>query len=270
MSCSGHTVGFTYMEKEIELRTIVIKVGGSTIGAHDTLPRDCASLQAQGHRLVIVHGGGSTVSEWLARLQIGTEFAEGLRTTPKESLEVVIAVLGGLVNKILVQQFLTAGAQAVGLSGVDGGIVISEMNQRGLGFVGEKPLCNPDPLLPLLDAGIIPIVAPIGLTPDNHTLININADTVAGAVAVALGASEILFMTDVPGVQDEQGEIIEDLDADTAIALQKSGILKNGMLPKVAACQTAAASGVQSRIIDGRVSGAILMALNGTNGTVVT
>ena len=146
-------------------RPVVVKIGGSTLGSQDTPVGDCASAQAEGDRLIVVHGGGSTVSAWLERMHVPSDFVDGLRKTTAESREVVVAVLSGLVNKTLVQQFEAAGARAVGLSGADGGLVWSELNQRGLGFAGEVSQCDAGPLMTLLAAGLMPVIAPIGLTP---------------------------------------------------------------------------------------------------------
>jgi acetylglutamate kinase len=250
-------------------RPVVVKIGGSTLGSHDTLIRDCASLQAEGRRLIVVHGGGATVSAWLERMQVPSEFVDGLRKTTAESRDVVVAVLGGLVNKTLVQQFEAAGIRAMGLSGADGGIVRSEMNQRGLGFVGEAPQCEAGPLRAFLDQGMMPVIAPIGLTPEGDALLNINADAVAGAVAVAIEASDIVFLTDVAGVQDGEGVLIDCLDGSRASTMRETGTLSGGMLPKVAACQVASAAGARARIVDGRVAGALPAALSGRGGTVV-
>ncbi len=250
-------------------RPIVIKIGGSTLGAHDTSLRDCVELYQQGRRVVLVHGGGAIVSEWLARPGTPSEFVGGLRKTTEESREVVVAVLAGLINKSLVQQLAALGVRAVGLSGADGGMVQSPMNEQGLGFVGDAPVCDPRALRAVLAAGFLPIVAPIGLTPDGSALLNINADSVAGAIAAAAEAEQLIILSDVPGILDGRGTLIEELDGKQADQLCAEGTIDGGMLPKVAACQAAAAAGAEARIVDGRVTGAIPAALAGELGTRV-
>lgn len=250
-------------------RPIVIKIGGSTLGAHDTSLRDCAALHREGRRVVLVHGGGATVSDWLARMQIASEFIDGLRKTTEETREVVVAVLAGLVNKQLVQQFAALGVSAVGLCGADAGLIRSPINERGLGYVGDAPRCDPTVLTVLLKAGLLPVVAPIGLSPDGEALLNINADSAAGAIAAALEAEEILFLTDVPGILDAEGGVVGELNGDRIAALRADGTIGGGMLPKVEACQSAAARGTRARIIDGRARGAVMAALDGSIGTLV-
>ena len=252
-----------------EIRPIVVKIGGSTLGAHDTSLADCASLHAQGEAIVVVHGGGATVSSWLERLQVPSEFVDGLRKTTEASREVVVAVLAGLVNKQLVQQLSALGVRAVGLSGVDGATLRSAMNSRGLGFVGETPVCDPSTLRALLAEGALPVVAPIGLSTDAGDLININADTAAGAISEALHARHLIFLTDVAGILDEGESVLPALDGAQADGLRESGTLSGGMLPKVEACLTAAGQGTQARIVDGREPGAVVAALAGTLGTLV-
>lgn len=248
---------------------IVIKIGGSTLGAHDTSIADCAALHLTGRPVVVVHGGGATVSEWLGRLSVPTEFVDGLRKTTEASREVVVAVLAGLVNKQLVQQFAARGVQAVGLCGADGGLLRSTVNERGLGYVGDAPACDPAALEALLTAGMLPVVAPIGLTPDGDQLLNINADTAAGAIAAALEATHLVFLTDVPGILNKDETLVPCLGQEMTATLRAEGTLSGGMLPKVAACRTATTAGAQARIVDGREIGAIEAALAGKMGTLV-
>jgi acetylglutamate kinase len=248
---------------------IVIKIGGSTLGAHDTSIADCAALHQAGRAVVIVHGGGATVSDWLGRLAVPTEFVSGLRKTTAESREVVVAVLAGLINKQLVQQFAALGVRAVGLCGADGGILRSVVNSRGLGFVGDAPVCDASALQTQLDAGLLPVVSPIGLTPSGDELLNINADTAAGAIAAALRAEQLIFLTDVPGILDHEKNLVPCLDAAATNRLQEDGTLAGGMLPKVEACLVATNAGTRTRIVDGRAAGAIDAALTGKIGTTV-
>ena len=248
---------------------IVVKLGGSTLGAHDTSLSDCAALHREGRRVVIVHGGGATVSDWLRRLDVPAEWVDGLRKTTAGSRDVVVAVLAGLVNTTLVQQLNRLGARAVGLSGADAGMICSPPSPRGLGLVGETPQADPGLLHSLLAAGLLPVVAPIGLTPDSAQLLNINADAAAGAIAAALPAEHIIFLSDVAGILDANGALATELDAAQATAWRESGVISGGMLPKVEAGARAAQAGASARIVDGRQAGAIRAALAGSGGTRV-
>ena len=245
----------------------VIKIGGSTLGEHDTSLADCAALARDGTRLVLVHGGGAAVSDWLGRLDVPVEFVGGLRKTTAEAREVVVAVLAGLVNTSLVQQFAALDVPAVGLAGADAGILRSPVSTCGLGFVGDDPVCDPGPIVAVLDAGYLPVIAPIGLTPDGEELLNINADTAAGAIAAALHAEQLVMLTDVAGVLDADGEVIGELDDREGERLQEAGTIDGGMLPKLAACRAAATTGAEARIVDGRVAGAVAAAVRGEGGT---
>lgn len=248
---------------------IVVKLGGSTLGAHDTSLRDCATLQRGGHPLVVVHGGGAAVSDWLTRLDVPAEWVDGLRKTTVASREVVVAVLAGLVNKTLVQQLTALGARAVGLSGADAGLLRSPRSERGLGFVGEAPVADPRVLQRLLGGGFLPVVAPIGIECGGGELLNINADAAAGAIAEAVCAEHIVFLTDVPGILDAAGQVAPMLSGEDTERLRSAGVIRGGMQPKVAACRRAAAAGATARIVDGREAGAILSALRGDAGTRV-
>lgn len=247
---------------------IVVKLGGSTLGAHDTSLADIAALARQGRRVVVVHGGGALTTEWLERLGVETEFSNGLRKTTPAALDTTIAVLAGVVNKRLVEQLTSLSTQALGISGADAGIVRSPLSERGLGFVGERPVCNAAPLAALLDAGFLPIMAPIGLSTSGQ-LININADAVAGAVSVALEAEALVMLTDTDGVLDGEQRPIATVDAEQAEALQAARVVVGGMLPKLAAGRAAAAAGAAARIVDGRAAGAVPAALRGETGTLV-
>lgn len=248
---------------------IVVKLGGSTLGAHDTSLADCAAMHREGRRVVVVHGGGAAVSDWLDRLEVPVEWVDGLRKTTPESRDVVVAVLAGLVNKTLVQQLIALGAKAVGLAGTDGSSLCSPRSESGLGLVGETPQADPTFLRALLAAGYLPVVAPIGLSPDAGDLLNMNADAAAGAIAAALEANHIVFLTDVPGILNADGDAIADITADEIDALRKAGVISGGMVPKVEACRRAASGGAHARIVDGREASAISIALAGSGGTRV-
>lgn len=250
-------------------RPIVVKIGGSTLGANDTSLADCAQQHADGRPIILVHGGGAAVSEWLTRIDVAVEFVEGLRKTTAEARAVVVAVLAGLINTQLVQELTARGAPAVGLTGVDGGMIRSAVNERGLGYVGEAPICDPTLLRSLLAAALLPVVAPIGVTPDGQELLNINADAAAGAIAEAVEAEALVFLTDVPGILDVEGRVVAMLDGGRIAALREQGVISGGMLPKVEACLRAAQAGARARIVDGRTTGALRSALSGNAGTLV-
>ena len=240
---------------------LVVKVGGSTLGEHDTSLRDCAALHAEGRAVVVVHGGGAAVTDWQQRLGAAAEWVDGLRTTTQESLEVVVAVLAGLINKRLVEQLIGLGAPAVGLSGVDGATLRSPRSER-LGLVGETPCCEPSLIQSLLRDGRLPVIAPVGLsTDDPAATLNINADTAAGAIAAALRAESLLYLTDVEGVLDDGGAWVTALGAEAERRLRECGAIQGGMLPKLAAGRAAQRAGARVRIVDGRQAGIVRRAL---------
>ncbi len=252
---------------------LVAKIGGSTLGTHDTTLDDLAELQRRGVPCVVVHGGGALISEWLKRMDVSTRFERGLRVTDGDSLRVVVAVLAGVVNKELVASLASRGAKAVGLSGADGGILRARVTDPALGFVGEIAGVDAAPLRRLLDGGVIPVVAPVALewseAGATGQLLNANADSAAGAVAAALGARRLVFLTDVPGVKAD-GAVMPALAPARAAELVQSGVIEGGMIPKVEACLAAAAAGSASLIVDGREEHALLRAVEGTaEGTVV-
>jgi acetylglutamate kinase len=250
-------------------RPVVIKIGGSTLGAEDTTLDDVVALHQAGERVVVVHGGGAMITEWLDRLQVPSEFVDGLRSTSAEAMEVVVAVLRGVINTQLVAAIVERGGRAVGLSGVDGGIVRAERYDERLGYVGRVTSVDGDFLCALLDAGAVPVIAPIGLdlgeTPDGREAqpLNINADTVAGEVARAVGAGRLVFLTDVDGLLDADQRLIETLDAGQAAALRADGTLGGGMIPKVDACFRAAEAGVVAHMVNGRTGGTLRRIVSG-------
>ena len=249
---------------------IVIKIGGSTLGEHDTSLSDCVELHREGRRVVVVHGGGAAVTDWQRRLGAEATWVDGLRSTTPESLSVVVAVLAGLINKELTRQLQSLGAQAVGLSGVDAGTLCSPISER-IGLVGERPRCNPHTLRWALDAGLLPVLAPVGLANDLSTTLNINADAAAGAVASALGASSLIFLTDVPQVLDAEGMGIDSLGAERQRELIEHDVIEGGMLPKLRAGREAHGCGVRVRIVDGRQPRVVRQAVDGEEvGTVLS
>lgn len=241
---------------------IVIKIGGSTLGEHDTSLSDCVELHREGRQVVVVHGGGAAVTDWQQRLGAEAAWVDGLRSTTPESLEVVVAVLAGLINKELTRRLQELGAPAVGLSGVDGRTLRSPISTR-IGLVGEAPCCDPHTLQRVLEAGLLPVLAPVGLADDLSTTLNINADAAAGAVASALGAAALVFLTDVPQVLDGQGAGISCLAEAQQRALTEAGVIAGGMLPKLRAGRQAFAEGVIVRIVDGRQPHVVRDAVDG-------
>lgn len=251
---------------------IVVKIGGSTLGSTDSTFRDLAAMAATGDIPVVVHGGGAEASRWLERMGIPSRFERGLRVTGEDVLLVVVAVFAGLVNKRIVAAINGAGATAVGFCGADGRVLECRFADPALGFVGEPVAVNTRPITALRDAGIIPVIGPIGCVPVHggpDQLVNINADTMAGNIAAALGAERLVFLTDVEGVRGPGGSVLRSLSAAAARSLIADGTIVGGMIPKVEACLHAANLGVPAQIIDGRKEGA-LTAFAGAGTTVST
>lgn len=253
----------------------VIKIGGSTFGSQDTTVEDIVALQNRGIPLVIVHGGGSMVTEWLTRQGIVTRFVRGERVTDAPALEVVTAVLAGLANKEIVAAINHLGGRAVGISGIDGGLIHGQIKDKDMGYVGNVAKVNTGVLEALMAAGFIPVISPVSLyaidKPDNAPpIININGDPVTGEIAVALGAERIIFLTDVAGVADGSGEIVSRLSADKAAELIAQGVVSGGMIPKINACLRVLTAGTVTRIIDGREPHALVREIdNKCAGTTI-
>ena len=241
-------------------RDIVVKIGGSTFGNHDTTLEDLVELQKQGLSIVVVHGGAQTASDWLSRLGIPTSFIRGLRVTDAESLKVVTAVYSGLVNKELVVGIQALGGKAVGLSGSDGNLLRATIKNPELGYVGEIVKVDLTLLSLLLEKGYMPVVAPIssGIVDDRMTLLNVNGDAAAGEIAAAIGAEKLVFLTDVDGIHDDSGKAIPRLTITEAKNMLASGIASGGMIPKIEACLKALTTVPIARIVDGRVPHALL------------
>jgi len=252
-------------------KVIVVKLGGATLGSHDTTIEDIVKLQQQGKSLVVVHGGGKLITEWLARLGISSQFVQGERVTDKATLEVVISVLAGLVNKQIVATINDLGGQAIGISGVDGAFIQARIKNTELGYVGVVEKVNLAPLEALLQSGYVPVVAPLGLyssdKPDEtRGIVNINGDTVAGEIAAAIGAERLIFLTDVMGIGDRSGRLLSQLSPEEAETLVASGIASEGMIPKIKACLIALSNTSITRIIDGRQPHALLREIEGGGG----
>jgi acetylglutamate kinase len=250
-------------------RPVVVKLGGS-VGPGETVLQEVAGLQAIGVQPLLVHGGGSLITSWLARIGKETRFVEGLRHTDAETLDVARMVLIGLVNSELVAQLGGLGARAWGLSGADGRLLLASVRDERLGYVGEVEQVNAGLLRLLFAEGYVPVIAPIAVSAAGQCL-NVNADTVAGVVAGAIGAEELVFLTDVPGIQDAAGAPLARLAPAECAALAAAGVIHGGMLPKVDACRRAAEAGATSQIVDGRQPYALLRALcaPASGGTVI-
>ncbi|GBR50111.1 acetylglutamate kinase [Neokomagataea thailandica NBRC 106555] len=257
--------------------TIVVKYGGHAMG-HGELANafgyDIALLKLVGINPIVVHGGGPQISAMLDRLNLKSTFVDGLRVTDQAMIDVIEMVLAGTVNKQVAELINRAGALAVGISGKDGGLLQARRIQRtkrdaatgeekplDIGFVGQPDKIDPRVLYALLGSGLIPVVAPVGAGKDGETY-NINADTAAGAIAGAVNASRLLMLTDVPGVLDKEGKLIEELTADDVARLIEDGTISGGMIPKVETCLEAVRAGAKAAVIlDGRVPHTCLLEL---------
>ena len=254
-------------------KVIVVKIGSVALSPEDTSVDDIVALQKQGKQIIVTHGGGKLISEWLEKQGLATRFIHGERVTDQASLEVVIAVLAGLVNKEIVSSIQNRGGQAVGISGIDGGLIQANIKNAELGYVGDVTKVNTTPLEVLLDAGYIPVVSPISLHPVPEARemgLNINADDVAAEIAAAVGAERLIFLTDVAGVCDPSGKLLPQLSTEEAEALIVSGVASGGMIPKIKACLKALAGTATTCIIDGRQPRALLREIeNGGSGTKI-
>ena len=276
------TEALPYMRRHAG-KAVVVKYGGHAMGDNalsEAFARDIVLMRQVGINVVVVHGGGPQIGAMLDKVGVESEFVDGLRVTTAEAVGVVEMVLSGQVNKSIVAQITAEGGRAVGLSGKDGGLVRVRKLSRStrdpnsniekvvdLGFVGEPEQVDPYILEAMSDKGIIPVVAPIGWDADGGTY-NINADTVAGAVASALGATRLLMLTDVAGVLDKSGALMQELTIADCKALQEEGTLSGGMIPKIETCIDAINKGVEGAvIIDGRVPHGVLLELFTEHGS---
>lgn len=258
-------------------RTFVIKYGGHAMGdaaRSFEFARDIVLLKQVGMNPVVVHGGGPQIGEMLERLRIQSSFVDGLRVTDEATVEIVEMVLSGRINKGIVASINEAGGNAVGLSGKDGGLVRARKLTRlkrdpesrieqvlDIGFVGEPEHVNPHLLEEFIRSDVIPVIAPIGFGPGGETF-NINADTMAGAIAKAMGAERLLLLTDVQGVLDGDGTLIETMTAAEAHRMIDDGTIHGGMVPKIQTCLDVVEDGVAGAVImDGRVPHALLLEL---------
>ena len=264
-------------------KVIVVKYGGHAMGdatLSEAFARDIVLLKQVGLNPVVVHGGGPQIGSMLKRLAIESEFVDGLRVTDAVTVEIVEMVLSGRINKGIVAAITAAGGKAVGLSGKDGGLIAARKLTRvkkdpgsniekvlDLGFVGEPTRVDPQVLEVFAQSDFIPVIAPIGLGEDGETY-NINADTVAGAVAVAAHATRLLLLTDVEGVLDKSGTLIKEMSVADAHNRMADGTLTGGMIPKVETCIQAIDGGVGAAVIvDGRALHATLLEIFTAHGS---
>ncbi len=254
-------------------RTVVVKYGGAAMKEEhlrQDVIRDIVTMSFMGLRPVVVHGGGPEINSWLAKLNIEPQFINGLRVTDAATMEVVEMVLVGRVNKQIVEMINLAGGSAVGLCGKDGNLVRARsQGNDAIGFVGEVSSINIKLLTTLLNAGHIPVVSSVA-TDETGQAYNINADTVAGELAAALGAEKMILLTDIAGILRDYKDVstlIRSLTISQARELIEQGIVSGGMIPKVQCCVRSLAQGVKAaHIIDGRVSHSLLLEIFTNSG----
>ena len=261
--------------RRYEGRTFVVKYGGHAMGDPELakdFAEDVVLLRAVGINPVVVHGGGPQIGAMLKKLGVESRFVDGLRVTDKATADIAEMVLSGAINKELVRWIAGAGGKAVGISGKDGGLVTARKVTRttrdpdsqiervvDLGFVGEPASIDTTLIETLCAAGMIPVIAPIAAGEDGETY-NINADTMAGAIAGAIGAARLFLLTDVHGVLNKAGELLTDLTPADIAKLQADGTISGGMIPKLETCVHAVEAGCEAAVVlDGRVSHAMLL-----------
>lgn len=265
-----------------EGRTFVVKYGGHAMGDPELaadFAEDVVLMKAVGINPVVVHGGGPQIGAMLKKLGVESRFVDGLRVTDKATAEVAEMVLSGAINKELVRWIAGAGGKAVGISGKDGGLVTARKVSRttrdpdsqieqviDLGFVGEPSKVDTTLIETICAAGMIPVIAPIAVGEDGETY-NINADTMAGAIAAALGAARLFLLTDVAGVLDKDKNLLTDLRPADIAVLQQDGTISGGMIPKLETCVHAVEAGCEAAVVlDGRVSHAMLLEMFTSKG----
>jgi len=245
-------------------KTLVIKFGGNAMGSPELtreFANDVVLLRQFGLRPVIVHGGGPQIGQMLERLNIKSEFVDGLRVSDLETVEIAEMVLSGGINKGLVQAINDAGGKAVGLSGRDANLITAQKLREDLGFAGEPKATDVEVLDTLSENGFIPVISPISAGPDG-TAYNVNADTAAGTLAAALGAARLMLLTDIVGVMDKEKNLLTNLSADDARGLIADGTAQGGMIPKLETAINAVEGGVDAVVIlDGRRAHGLLVEL---------
>ena len=264
--------------KQYNGKIVVVKYGGNAM-INETLKQqvmeDIALLWLIGVKVVLVHGGGPEISEVMQKLGKKAEFVDGLRVTDKETVDIVQMVLAGKVNKSLVTLLQMKGGHAVGLSGMDGGIIEAKIKDQRLGYVGEITKIRTQPITDLLEKNYIPVISTVASDHEGNAY-NINGDTAAAYIAGALGAERLIMMTDIDGIlrdKDDPDTLIPELTISQARALYEEGVISGGMIPKVDCCIEAIHKGVKNVIImDGRVPHSILMEIltDEGAGTMVT
>ena len=246
-------------------KILVVKYGGNAMINEDLkrdVMRDIVMLSLIGIKVVLVHGGGPEISQTLFQMGKKSEFVDGLRVTDAETADVVQMVLAGKINKSLVAQLVNIGGRAIGLCGMDGGLMEAKMLDERLGYVGEITNINPQPILDLLEKGYIPVISTVGYDREGHVY-NINADTAAARIAGTLKAESLISMTDISGIlkdKEDPTSLIPKVLASEAPQLVREGVISDGMIPKVECCIEAIRRGVKKVfILDGRIPHAILI-----------
>ena len=263
-------------------KVIVIKFGGHAMGKKEyikSFAQDISLLQQVGILPIVVHGGGPQIGEMLKKLEIQSNFIEGLRVTDEATIDVVEMVLCGVINKTIVSAISNEGANAVGISGKDGNLISAKRlsivdknsdshleNVVDLGFVGEPSKINTDVVNALINQKMIPVIAPVGIG-ENGLTFNINADTAAGAIASAMRAARLIMLTDIEGVLNKDNKIISELTINTCQDLISKNIVSGGMIPKIKTCIKTVENGVEAAVImDGRRKHSLLIELFTENG----
>lgn len=254
----------------------VVKYGGSAQideSLKDNFARDIVLLQLIGIKVVVVHGGGKKINSFLEQLDIKSDFVDGLRVTDEKAMEIVEMTLSGLINKQITSLLVRHGARAVGISGKDDGMLKAKpLNHGKYGLVGEITSVNDEVIKALLTSDIVPVIAPIA-SDENARSYNINADSCASAIAMKLRAQKVIFLSDISGVLDKNGELISRLNAQKIATLKADGTINGGMIPKLDACLECVNNGVgRVHIIDGRVAHSLLLELFTDEGigTIIT
>ncbi len=270
------SVALPYLQKH-DGNAIVVKLGGHAMGDPESLrafARDITLMKQCGVHPIIVHGGGPQIGQMLKRLDINSDFIDGLRVTDQATVEVVEMVLAGKINKEIAAAINLEGGRAVGVSGKDANLMVARKlmhtmtdretganNEVDLGFVGEPVTINTDMLQTFIDSDLIPVIAPVAIGTQGETY-NINGDTAAGAIAGAIKASRLLLLTDVSGVKDGTGNVLEEMTIEAAKGLIADGVIAGGMIPKVSTAMDALNRGVDGVVIlDGRAPHAVLLEL---------
>ncbi len=255
-------------------KVVVVKYGGNAMLNEElkqAVMEDIVLLNTIGIKVVLVHGGGPEINHMLERVGKESKFIDGLRYTDEETMEIVQMVLTGKLNKDIVGILLQKGGKAVGLSGVDSGLLRAVKTEKDLGFVGEVTQVNPEIISSLLDKGFIPVVSTVALGEDGDTArYNINADTAAAKIAVALHAEKFVQLTNVPGILrniDDPSTLIKRIERTAIGSLKATGVIAGGMIPKIDCCETALNGGVpRTHIIDGRVPHSLLIEMFSDRG----